>query len=79
MSGENAEVVRKWFGCLAAGEAGVELCHPEVRIDNVPDFPITGPYEGHNGVRQWWDDLRDAIDEFTWSWRRYTRSTRSGW
>jgi len=63
MSGENAEVVRRWFSRFAEGAPGVELCDPEVRIDNVADFPITGPYHGHDGVRQWWSDLQDAIDQ----------------
>jgi ketosteroid isomerase-like protein len=60
---DNAQVVRRWFSRFAEGEAGVELCDPAVRIDNVAGFPITGPYYGHDGVRQWWDDLQDAIDE----------------
>src|SRR3954469_13623190 len=63
MAGENAEVVRRWVSRFAEGDAGVELCDPDVRIDNVADFPITGPYHGHDGVQQWWDDLQDAIDE----------------
>jgi ketosteroid isomerase-like protein len=63
MTSEHVEVVRRWFGRLAEGEAGEELCDPEVRIDNVAGFPITGPYLGHDGVRRWWSDLQDAIDE----------------
>jgi ketosteroid isomerase-like protein len=63
MSRETAETVRQWFGRLADGDAGADLCSAEVRIDNVAEFPITGPYHGHDGVRRWWSDLRDAIDE----------------
>ena len=63
MSDQDAEVVRRWFACFAEGRSGVELCDPEVRIDNVAQFPTTGPYHGHEGVERWWGDLRDAIDE----------------
>jgi ketosteroid isomerase-like protein len=49
MSRESAETVRRWFSCLADGDAGVGLCGAEVRIDNVAEFPITGPYHGHVG------------------------------
>jgi ketosteroid isomerase-like protein len=58
----DAEVVRRWFDCFAAGSPGVELCDPKIRIDNLAEFPVTGPYHGHDGVRRWWGDLLDAID-----------------
>jgi ketosteroid isomerase-like protein len=58
----SVEVVRRWFDSLARGEPAPELCHPEIEIRNWDDAPITGPYFGHDGVRQWWADVADAID-----------------
>jgi ketosteroid isomerase-like protein len=63
MPAESAETVRRWFSRLADGDAGVDLCAPDVRVDNVAEFPITGPYHGHDGVRRWWSDLGDAVDD----------------
>jgi ketosteroid isomerase-like protein len=63
MGGGAAATVQEWFDRFAAGDAGVDLCDPGIRIDNLAEFPITGPYHGHAGVRQWWRDLLDAIDD----------------
>lgn len=63
MSAETAETVRQWFSRLGDGDAGVDLCDADVRIENVAEFPITGPYLGHDGVETWWSDLGDGIDD----------------
>jgi ketosteroid isomerase-like protein len=55
--------VRGWFAALQAGDPAPELCDPEIEIRNVAEFPITGPYYGIEGVRQWWDDVADAFED----------------
>jgi hypothetical protein len=61
-SAENVEVTRRWFAGLGAGEQPLELIAPDARMENIADFPITGPYLGREGFVQWWDDLRDVIE-----------------
>jgi len=63
MSQENVEVVRRAFRPDEAGEVPVELWHPEAVIDNVPDFPITGPYVGHDGLRRWRADIAEVVND----------------
>jgi ketosteroid isomerase-like protein len=41
----------------------LELCDPELRLDNIAEFPDTGPYHGHEGLRRWWQDVAEAFDE----------------
>jgi hypothetical protein len=61
MSQENVEVVRRIYDdFLGRGMLPLDLTHPEVRIDNIPQSPIPGPYFGHQGARQWWADLEEA-------------------
>jgi ketosteroid isomerase-like protein len=63
MSEENVELVRRWANGLAGGELSLELCDPELRLENIAQFPITGPYHGHEGLRRWWQDVAEAFDE----------------
>jgi ketosteroid isomerase-like protein len=59
----SGEVVRRWTSRAGAGELWPELCDEDIVIENVAGFPITGPYRGHAGLQQWWDDLADAFEE----------------
>jgi ketosteroid isomerase-like protein len=63
MSSENVEVVTRWFEGLARGELSPGLCDPEIVIRNWDEAPVRGPYHGHPGLRQWWADIADAIDD----------------
>jgi ketosteroid isomerase-like protein len=71
MSRENVEIARRWWGAFNEdGAAPLGLCHEEVEIRNPSEFPTTGPYFGHDGVRHWetdaWEvirDLRMDVDE----------------
>jgi ketosteroid isomerase-like protein len=63
MSRENVELVRRWAYGLSRGELSLELCDPELRLDNIAGSPITGPYHGHEGLRRWWQDVAEAFDE----------------
>ena len=57
------EVVRRWFAALQRGDPAPELCDPEIEIRNWAEAPITGPYFGHDGVHQWWNDVADAFED----------------
>ena len=57
MSQENVEIVRRAYSFLERGELPLEVSDPAIRIDNIPESPIPGPYYGHEGVRRWWADL----------------------
>ena len=72
MSEENVELVRLMWAALEREdiEAQLELCDEQMEIRNPPEFPVTGPYHGHNGVRQWatenWEvftNLRFEVEE----------------
>jgi hypothetical protein len=55
--------VRRWAECHAGGELPLELSDPELRLDNIVQFPITGPYHGHEVLRRWWQDVAEASEE----------------
>lgn len=46
-----------------AGDLGLDVLSEEMVMENVPQFPVTGPYHGHDGVRAWWRDLTEAFEE----------------
>jgi ketosteroid isomerase-like protein len=52
---------RSWEQVRA--EIPYELYDEDVRIDNMPEWPIQGPYHGHEGLRQWWADLGDVFED----------------
>ncbi len=64
MSRENVDVVRRAYEFLGRGELPFEVTDPEIRIDNIPDSPIPGPYYGHGGMRRWWSEIADALPGF---------------
>ena len=59
---ENVEIVRRFFTGFADGDPPIEILAPDVTMRNLAEFPIKGPYEGHDGIRQWWADLAEVID-----------------
>ena len=64
MSQENVEIVRRWWaGFNKDGLPPFDLCDERIEIRNPEEFPITGPYHGHDGVRQWASDAWEVIDE----------------
>ena len=60
---ENVEVARRWFESLRTGEQRLELIAPDARMENIAEFPITGPYLGREGFVQWFEDLSDVIGD----------------
>jgi len=66
MAAENVTLVRRWFDGFERDELTLEICHPEIEIRNWAEFPVTGPYLGHDGVQHWWDDIADAFETLSW-------------
>ena len=69
MSAEDVDLVRRWFDGLERDELSLELVAPDVEIRNWDEFPIKGPYAGHDGVRRWWNDISDAFEHSEWELR----------
>jgi ketosteroid isomerase-like protein len=65
MSQENVEVLRSFYRLMnETRRAPTELFDPEVEIHMFEGSPISGPYRGHDGLRQWQADTFDVIDEW---------------
>jgi ketosteroid isomerase-like protein len=63
MSAKNVETLRRYLDLLnQTGEPPHELFHPEGEIHMFEGSPISGPYRGHAGLRQWREDTFDVID-----------------
>ena len=61
MSRENVEIVRRWWeGFNEDGMPPLALCDEEIEIRNPPDFPVSGLFQGHDGVRRWRDQVFDS-------------------
>jgi ketosteroid isomerase-like protein len=64
MSQENVDLVRRsWQAVSSDGELPFGLYDADLRIENMPEFPIQGPYDGHEGLAQWWEDLIEVIED----------------
>ncbi len=60
---ENAEMVRRWWeGFNEDGMPPLELCDEEIEIRNPSDFPVRGPFSGHDGVRAWRDQVFEVLE-----------------
>jgi ketosteroid isomerase-like protein len=64
MAEVNLEFVRRWWGGFNEdGMPSLELCDEQIEINNPSDFPVRGPYHGHEGVRQWQGDVFEDIED----------------
>lgn len=65
MPEENVEVVRLLWAALEREdmEAQLELCDERMEIRNPPEFPVTGPFRGHDGVRQWATEIWEVFTD----------------
>ena len=60
LSEERAEIVaRAWFARLGAGDPAPDMCDPAIEIRNWAESPVPGPYQGHEGLQQWWRAVND--------------------
>jgi len=63
-SQENAEIVRRWWAGFNEGRLPpLELCDAEVEIQNPDEFPLPGPYHGHEGVQDWATEVWDVVED----------------
>jgi len=62
---DNPETLRHYYELLnASGDPPLALIHPEIEIHMFEGSPISGPYFGHDGVRDWQRDTFDVIDSW---------------
>ena len=63
MSQEDVENVRRWWaGFNEDGLPPLELCDEQVEIQLPDEFPFTGNYHGHEGVRRWAAEVFDVVE-----------------
>jgi len=66
MASPNAEALRRYHLLLnETGEPQLELLRPDIEMHMFRGAPISGPYVGHEGARQWVRDTFDVIDSWT--------------
>jgi ketosteroid isomerase-like protein len=59
------DLLRRYHDRLnSEGEVPLDLVHPEVEVVMFRGSPIPGPYEGHDGLRRWRDDVFDVIEDW---------------
>jgi ketosteroid isomerase-like protein len=39
------------------------LCDEQIEIRNPPDFPVRGPFQGHDGVRRWREQVFEIAED----------------
>jgi ketosteroid isomerase-like protein len=64
----NLQVVARAYEHLNRGDvdALVELCHPEFRLDMSERVFNPATYDGHEGVRRFYAEVREVWEEFRW-------------
>src|ERR1700752_3647312 len=69
MSQENAEVVRLIFQLLNRGDVdGVaELCDDAFVMDMSERGFTPDPYRGHDGIRRFYEGVKDAWESYRWN------------
>ena len=56
-------MVRRWWqGFNEDGMPPLALCDREIEIRNPSDFPVSGLFQGHDGVRRWRDQSFEIVD-----------------
>jgi ketosteroid isomerase-like protein len=70
MSRQNVEAVKRVYDLAAAAwrgdvdaEALGRVYHPDVVVEERPDFPDSDTYRGYGGLTRWWTAFRDIYDE----------------
>ncbi len=64
MSHRNAETLRSFYERLnTTGEVPAELFGADVEIHMFEGSPISGPYRGLDGLRQWREDSFDILED----------------
>jgi len=68
MSEQNAEIVRRIYGLLNRGDAEgvIELCDDDFLMDMTERVFNPDIYRGHDGIRRFYDGVRDAWASYQW-------------
>ena len=68
MSEENVEIVRRGHEAFTeAGEDAIfEYLDPDIDLTPVAELLDSETFHGHEGVREWFETMRDAFGEFGW-------------
>ena len=68
MSQENVEIVRDAHKALNSGDldALIRLCDPMFRLDMSDRVFNPAVYEGHDGIRRFYAEVRDVWESYTW-------------
>ena len=68
MPSENAEVVRRAHQALNSGDmdALVALCDKDFRLDMSDRIFNPAVYDGHDGIRQFYAEVRDVWEIYVW-------------
>jgi ketosteroid isomerase-like protein len=68
VSEEDLELVRSALEALNRGdmEAFVELCDPDFQLDMSERVFNPAIYEGHEGIRHFYREVREVWEEFRW-------------
>jgi len=64
----DVELVRRFNESWSDGDlaAVLDCAHPEMQFDWSESIgPFRGIYRGHDGLRRYWDDVKDAWDRFS--------------
>ena len=68
MPKENLKLVRSAYEALNRGdiEAVVDLCEPGFQLDMSQRVFNPATYEGHDGIRRFYREVREVWEEFRW-------------
>jgi ketosteroid isomerase-like protein len=68
MSRESVEIVRDAHKALNSGniDALIRLCDPKFRLDMSDRVFNPAVYEGHDGIRRFYAEVRDVWETYTW-------------
>jgi ketosteroid isomerase-like protein len=66
MSQENVELTYQVFGAFNRRDLGAFLALMDADVEAGSRLAaMEGGYHGHDGIRQWWQNLLDAIPDYT--------------
>lgn len=63
MARSNEELAREAYAAINRGdlEGFLELIHPDVEFTSLISEAEGGAYRGHDGVREWWSNVAQAL------------------
>jgi ketosteroid isomerase-like protein len=66
MSQENVELARRLVDAVNRRDLGACLALMDLDVKAAPRLAaVEGGYQGHEGMRRWWENLHDAFPDFS--------------